>query len=976
MSNVVQPARAYSSIMRTLGDIDRRDSDARIPCVDGNSSSRAASAAEETVIRRDGCNSNDSGGSDSAASTPPRTTSPPALPSNTTQTDIEMLQAENALLRLELAEAQEKLRVATTNVSGLSVRPIRSRSPSGEVVRSRSDKDAGNRGVACVQMRRLLLKDDRFLREEFLPFLNMDDFGRLSGVCRRLKRSTYDLDMIFRCVETGGITDFNRGLMWLIMVGMDTVEPAARGILGVVIRERAESPEEQYDRLHRAMNGTINTASPVVRSRQESSSTPPATAADDVKGGGETAAAAVPSADGGGAGEAAERSRHGEVNGGGQKSRRVSEITVGDAESDRSAHSSNNNNDNNNNNNNDNSRDSRSRGGSDSSTGGGAGGRGSTVSLGGDASVGGESVLLWEDSDSGSKGVAGTTTSTSPRVQLRLEATADASASSTAETDEQATAKSAAAAAAEAAEVAAMAEAAAETAGAAFDAEAAAGIRPLGGRQSEAVTAAVTEEAAEAIEAAEKAAKTAAGLAEAAADAEDASAPAAAGAGAGAGEAEGGLAGSSHPPQRPPPVAAPATGGVVGWASGLFRRSPGVESPKSATGSSVPSSLAGGLLSPSITRTSSAPFQGQQRTSTSSTGSRMGSAGRLFGGLRYPRGSSPAPSALSVNNPSPSDAASETVFDKILPGKEKGATPPPGAANASVDGGAFASEDKDGEPPFERVPGLYAALLVSADAMDANDMTGVRGPKQSCFVDIEKDLQRTLGMTDVAPLRNVLRCTSTFVPDVGYVQGMNFVCRSLLQVYPKEEEAFWVFVGMLQRFGMRKLYCPGMPLLRLRFFQLNRLLMWHLPDLHEHFEACGVQTNLFATSWFVTLLSDGGMLPDMEVKVVWDCIFLHSSSPASQWSPVFLFLLEMLRRASTALKGESRFSELIQRLVNMPFRDLCQGSGANSTIREARRRFETSSPMPVQLLLLHDQWMEGGGEDGDSSESNGDKQLL
>lgn len=181
MSNVVQPARAYSSIMRTLGDIDRRDSDARIPCVDGNSSSRAASAAEETVIRRDGCNSNDSGGSDSAASTPPRTTSPPALPSNTNQTDIEMLQAENALLRLELAEAQEKLRVATTNVSGLSVRPIRSRSPSGEVVRSRSDKDAGNRGVACVQMRRLLLKDDRFLREEFLPFLNMDDFGRCVG---------------------------------------------------------------------------------------------------------------------------------------------------------------------------------------------------------------------------------------------------------------------------------------------------------------------------------------------------------------------------------------------------------------------------------------------------------------------------------------------------------------------------------------------------------------------------------------------------------------------------------------------------------------------------------------------------------------------------------------------------------------------------------------------------------------------------
>ena len=41
-------------------------------------------------------------------------------------------------------------------------------------------------------------------------------------------------------------------------------------------------------------------------------------------------------------------------------------------------------------------------------------------------------------------------------------------------------------------------------------------------------------------------------------------------------------------------------------------------------------------------------------------------------------------------------------------------------------------------PPLERVPGLYAALLSSTDAMDENDITGVRGPKQSCFVDIEK----------------------------------------------------------------------------------------------------------------------------------------------------------------------------------------------------------------------------------------------
>ncbi len=50
----------------------------------------------------------------------------------------------------------------------------------------------------------------------------------------------------------------------------------------------------------------------------------------------------------------------------------------------------------------------------------------------------------------------------------------------------------------------------------------------------------------------------------------------------------------------------------------------------------------------------------------------------------------------------------------------------------------------------------------------------VRGVPRRFFA--RQDLQRTLGMTDVSPLRNVLRCTSTFVPDVGYVQvGMGML---------------------------------------------------------------------------------------------------------------------------------------------------------------------------------------------------------
>lgn len=51
------------------------------------------------------------------------------------------------------------------------------------------------------------------------------------------------------------------GLLWLIMVDMDPAEASSRGVLGVLIRQQPESPEEQYDRL-------VSRGNPVVLSSQ------------------------------------------------------------------------------------------------------------------------------------------------------------------------------------------------------------------------------------------------------------------------------------------------------------------------------------------------------------------------------------------------------------------------------------------------------------------------------------------------------------------------------------------------------------------------------------------------------------------------------------------------------------------------------------------------------------------------------------
>lgn len=84
------------------------------------------------------------------------------------KSEIDQLRAENKLLRLALQETQEKLRFLSTE-------------------HDREDlgrrREPGNGGVAYAQMRRLLLKDETFLRRNFLSFLNIEDLGRCVIPC-------------------------------------------------------------------------------------------------------------------------------------------------------------------------------------------------------------------------------------------------------------------------------------------------------------------------------------------------------------------------------------------------------------------------------------------------------------------------------------------------------------------------------------------------------------------------------------------------------------------------------------------------------------------------------------------------------------------------------------------------------------------------------------------------------------------------
>ncbi|XP_062304329.1 EVI5-like protein isoform X2 [Osmerus eperlanus] len=101
-------------------------------------------------------------------------------------------------------------------------------------------------------------------------------------------------------------------------------------------------------------------------------------------------------------------------------------------------------------------------------------------------------------------------------------------------------------------------------------------------------------------------------------------------------------------------------------------------------------------------------------------------------------------------------------------------------------------------------------------------------------------------------LFNVMKAYSLVDREVGYCQGSAFIVGLLLMQMP-EEEAFCVFVRLMQEYRLRELFKPSMAELGLCIYQFEYLLQEQLPELNVHFRSQSYHTSMYASSWFLTL---------------------------------------------------------------------------------------------------------------------------
>uniref|UniRef100_A0A1B0EYA1 Rab-GAP TBC domain-containing protein n=2 Tax=Lutzomyia longipalpis TaxID=7200 RepID=A0A1B0EYA1_LUTLO len=184
--------------------------------------------------------------------------------------------------------------------------------------------------------------------------------------------------------------------------------------------------------------------------------------------------------------------------------------------------------------------------------------------------------------------------------------------------------------------------------------------------------------------------------------------------------------------------------------------------------------------------------------------------------------------------------------------------------------------------------------------------------QHSIFIDLgrtfpnHKFYKQPLGIGQLS-LFNLLKAYSILDPELGYCQGLGFICGVLL-LHLEEEDAFEMLKHLMFRRQMRNKYLPDMTVFQRELYQLSRLLKDLIPDLYEWLDKNEISPTLYAAPWILTLFSS--QFPLGFVTRVFDLIFLESQEV------IFRVAIALLEVHKDELLKRDNFEEIMDYMKN------------------------------------------------------------
>jgi hypothetical protein len=163
---------------------------------------------------------------------------------------------------------------------------------------------------------------------------------------------------------------------------------------------------------------------------------------------------------------------------------------------------------------------------------------------------------------------------------------------------------------------------------------------------------------------------------------------------------------------------------------------------------------------------------------------------------------------------------------------------------------------------------------------------------------------------------------------------------ALLLSYIPEEPAFWMLLTLCETEPHRlaDIFAPGLPLVQLLQYQLERLVEKFLPKLSAHFTAHGITPSMFSAQWLLTIFTYSFSFS--VTCRIWDSFLLEG------WKVVFRFAIVVLAHHEATLLA----MDMEHILMFMPF--VHEGLEADTLVAQAFRL----NLKRKQLTLLREQF--------------------
>uniref|UniRef100_A0A1B0DJW6 TBC1 domain family member 15 n=1 Tax=Phlebotomus papatasi TaxID=29031 RepID=A0A1B0DJW6_PHLPP len=205
-------------------------------------------------------------------------------------------------------------------------------------------------------------------------------------------------------------------------------------------------------------------------------------------------------------------------------------------------------------------------------------------------------------------------------------------------------------------------------------------------------------------------------------------------------------------------------------------------------------------------------------------------------------------------------------------------------------------------------------------------MTSVQESNFSNFRDrkcqIEKDVKRTdrthefFAGDDNPNLETLHELLMTYVMynfDLGYVQGMSDLLAPILYVMQNEKDAFWCFVGFMDRvFSNFDMDQAGM---KRQLHDLNRLLAFANPKLHSYFLETGSDNMYFCFRWLLVWFKREFSQDD--IMRLWEVLW--TGLPCINYH-LFVSLAILDEETETIIGNKYEFNEILKHVNELSMR--------------------------------------------------------